>query len=446
MPTEPDSLADRDRIERDLTHLYRAAIAAADPQYLVTAALEGRTPATRDVPQLIARASRVFLLAVGKASLAMARSIESHLGPRLADTLVVVPPGTTAEPSERLTVCTSAHPLPDESSERAARRALEMLHRATPSDLVIVALSGGASAMFTLPAEGVSLADKIAINAALLRAGALIREFNTVRKHLSAVKGGRLLRETGGAAVLTLVLSDVPGNDLATVGSGLTAPDPTTFADAVGVLKRRSLWGRAPESVRDYLERGVAGEIAETLKQGAPELARVTNFIIGDNSTALDGLERAARGLGYSVDRWRELYGEADDLGRALAAHLASIQTERTCVIAGGEPVAAVRGSGKGGRAQQCALATAIELARIAPRRRIAALFAGTDGIDGPTDAAGAFAFPHSVARAAAAGVSASDSLARHDAYTFFRSIDDLLVTGPTGTNVADIFVGLINW
>ncbi|MGH7949607.1 MAG: glycerate kinase type-2 family protein [Candidatus Binataceae bacterium] len=446
MATTSDSPADRDRIKRDLANLYRAAIAAVDPQSLVNAALAGRSRAMRDVPQLVAAASRVFLLAVGKASLAMACAIKSRLGSRLADSLVVVPPGTAVDPSEDLTICHAAHPLPDESSERAARRALDMLHRATASDLVIVALSGGASAMFTVPVDGVSLADKIAVNVALLGAGASIREFNTVRKHLSAVKGGALLRQTRGASVLTLILSDVPGNDLATIGSGLTAADPTTFADAVGVLKRRSLWGRAPESVRDYLERGVAGEVAETLKPGASELELVTNLIIGGNSTALDGLERAARELGYAVDRWRELYGEADDVGRALAAHLASIQTERMCIIAGGEPVVTVRGPGQGGRAQQCALATAIELARIAPNGGVAALLAGTDGIDGPTDAAGAFAFPDTVARAAIAGLSATDSLARNDAYTLFRSIGDLLVTGPTGTNVSDILVALINW
>ncbi|MGH7865591.1 MAG: DUF4147 domain-containing protein, partial [Candidatus Binataceae bacterium] len=296
MATTSDPPTGRDRIKRDLTNLYRAGIAAVDPNTLVAGALEGSTTATRDVPQLIANASRVFLLAVGKASLAMARAADLRIGAKLVASLVVTTAGSGAGYSGRLSLCDAAHPLPDETSARAARRALDMLAAATPADLVIVALSGGASAMFTMPAAGISLADKVAINAALLRAGASIREFNTVRKHISAVKGGGLLGETGGAAVLTLILSDVPGNDLATIGSGLTASDPTTFADAIAVLKRHALWGRAPEAIRDHLERGVAREIAETLKPGAPQLARVTNLIIGDNSTALGGIERAAHG------------------------------------------------------------------------------------------------------------------------------------------------------
>lgn len=321
-----------------------------------------------------------------------------------------------------------------------------MLSATRPDDLVIVALSGGASAMFAMPAEGVPLADKIALTQSLLRSGASIRELNTVRKHLSAIKGGQLRRATNGARVLSLILSDVPGDDLATIGSGLTAPDPTTYADAIGVLKRRQLWGRAPESIRDHLERGNAGQIPETPKSDDPMFERVTNVIIGDNQTALDAAEGAARDLGYAVDRSQELRGEANDLGRSLATHMTAIAGDRICIIAGGEPVVTVRGSGKGGRAQQAALALAMELSRIANNRRIATLFAGTDGIDGPTDAAGAFAFPDSVAWAQAVGLSPDTALSRNDAYTFFKSIGDLFLPGSTGTNVADIFIGLVNF
>ncbi len=185
--------------------------------------------------------------------------------------------------------------------EDGARDAL----RATrPDDLVIVALSGGASAMFALPPEGVPLADKITLTQSLLRSGASIRELNTVRKHLSMVKGGHLVRAANGARVLSLILSDVPGDDLATIGSGLTAPDPTTFADAIAVLKRRHLWGRAPETIRDYLERGNAGEVAETPKSDDPIFARVTNTIIGSNRPPLDAAAKMAASLGYSVDRF----------------------------------------------------------------------------------------------------------------------------------------------
>ncbi|MGC2304689.1 glycerate kinase type-2 family protein [Candidatus Binatus sp.] len=444
------------RERADLDRIYRAAVAAVDPARLVGLAMDGGCLGAEQVPDLIAGASRIFLLAVGKASIGMAAEIERRVGDRLVDGIAVIPRGSvaTTEPAlilkkeKRLRVVTSAHPVPDESSEEAARLACEMLHRATADDLVIVALSGGASAMFVWPAEGLTLADKIAVNQALLKVGASIRELNIVRRHLSAVKGGRLLHHCGGARVLSLIISDVPGNDLATIGSGLTAGDWSNFGDAVAVLKRRGVWGRAPEAVRSYLERAVAGEVGTTVKSGDPILERVTNVIIGDNDVALNAAERAALELRYYPRRWKGLHGEANDAGRTLAKYLCEITDERVCVVAGGEPVVTVSGRGKGGRAQQCALAMGIELSQILPwqRKRIAALFAGTDGIDGPTDAAGAFASPDTVADGERAGVSAATASTRNDSYNFFKASGGLFVTGPTGTNVSDIFVGLVNY
>jgi glycerate 2-kinase len=422
-------------VRGELDCIYRAAVEAVDPARLVAGALDAGIP----------DASRVYVLAVGKASVAMASVLATRLGTRLAAATVVMPPGAHSPlpVDERITLCESSHPLPTEKSADAVRSALAMLSAARPDDLVVVALSGGASAMFALPPECVPLADKITLTQSLLRSGASIRELNSVRKHLSEIKGGRLLRAANGPRVLSLILSDVPGDDLATIGSGLTAPDPSTFADAISVLKRRQIWGRAPESIRDYLERGNAGQVAETPKRDDPAFARVTNVIIGSNRTALDAAEAAARELGYGIDRSQELRGEANDLGRALANHLTGITEERICVIAGGEPAVTVRGSGQGGRAQQTALAMGMELARIAGNRRIAALVAGTDGIDGPTDAAGAFVFPDSLARAHAVGIDSETALTRNDSYNFFKSIGDLFVPGATGTNVADIFIGL---
>jgi glycerate 2-kinase len=435
----------------DLEKIYRAAVAAVDPARLVGLAMDGGCPGAERVPDLIAGASRVLMLAVGKAAAGMAREIERRIGDRLADAIAVVPRGSAATTEPALILKKAAgHPVPDESSEEAARLACEMLHAATADDLVIVALSGGASAMFVLPAEGLALVDKIAVNQALLKAGTSIRELNIVRKHLSAVKGGRLLRHCGGARVLGLILSDVPGNDLATIGSGLTAGDSSSFGDAVAVMKRRGVWGRAPEAVRSHLERAVAGEIGETVKPGDPILERVTNVIVGDSSLALEGAERAAAELGYHPRRWKALDGEANDVGHALAEYMGGIADERVCIVAGGEPVVTVRGGGKGGRVQQCALAMGIELSRIGRGQRklqkIAALFAGTDGIDGPTDAAGAFASPSTVADGERAGVSAATALNRNDAYNFFKASGGLFVTGPTGTNVSDVFIGLANY
>jgi glycerate 2-kinase len=286
----------------------------------------------------------------------------------------------------------------------------------------------------------------VAVTSALLSSGASIREINTVRKHLSCVKGGRLALAAHGARVISLILSDVPGNDLATIGSGPAVADPTTFADAISALKRRRVWGRAPECVRGHLERGAAGEIPETPKAGDPVFARVSALVIGDNATALDAAERRARDSGWRVERWGVLAGEANELGRALAARLGSIESPRVCVLAGGEPVVTVRGAGRGGRAQQAALAMALEMDRSARGRRIAAMFAGTDGIDGPTDAAGGFAFPDTVARAAALGLDAHAASRANDAYNLLDRTGDLVRTGPTGTNVTDVFIGLANY
>ena len=433
----------------DLEKIYRAAVAAVEPARLVSRAMDGDCPGAEQVPDLIASASRILLLAVGKASIGMVREIERRVGDKLVNGIAVIPRGSAATTERALILKKeSSHPVPDESSEEAARLGCAMLRGATRDDLVIVAVSGGASAMFVMPADGLTLADKVAVNQALLKAGASIRELNIVRRHLSAVKGGRLLRHCGGARVLGLIISDVPGNDLATIGSGLTAGDWSSFGDAVAVMKRRNVWGRAPEAVRSYLERAVAGEIGETVKVGDPILERVTNVIIGDNDLALEGAEQAATQLGYHPRRGKALHGEANDAGRALAEYMCEIADERVCVIAGGEPVVTVHGGGKGGRAQQCALAMGIELSRVerGRRHRIAALFAGTDGIDGPTDAAGAFASPDTVADGEQAGVSSATALSRNDAYNFFKASGGLFVTGPTGTNVSDIFVGLVNY
>jgi glycerate 2-kinase len=480
----------RSRARADLMRIYAAAVAAVAPHRVIAQALSGMTPGAGSVPAILARANGVRLLAVGKAALGMAAEAEHRIGDRLIEGLVIAPAGSDADTANsaliaggaiapvggagnsgaaalRSRAMLAAHPLPDESSVTAAHAALELARRATPGELVILALSGGASALIAAPSGGVTLADKIAISGALMRAGANIRELNTVRKHLSAIKGGRLLAATAaGVEVLSLILSDVPGETpldgsgssspddpsklLATIGSGPTAADPTSYTEAIGVLKRRRLWGRAPETIRDHLERGAAGEFDETLKPGDAALTRVTNVIIGDNRMAVDAAAQAATALGYRVERGRELDGEADELGRQLAHRVSETRGERVCVLAGGEPVVTVKGDGRGGRSQQAALAMAIELASIAATRtdlnRVMAMFAGTDGIDGPTDAAGAIVTPETVARAIEARVDPHAALIRNDAYEFFKALGDLVIVGPTGTNVADIFVALVNY
>lgn len=453
---------------RALATIYAAALEAAAPERVVGAALDGALAGAGELPELFRQASGLHMLAVGKAAFGMAEELDRRFAGKIRSGLIVAPKaareqggeprcGAADAPADPLSgqarglpagwrLIRASHPLPDAASVQAARLALEMAERARPDERLVVALSGGASALMAMPAEGLSLADKIAVAAALLRSGATINEFNAVRKHLSAVKGGRLLQRTRAGRVVGLILSDVPGNDLATVGSGPTVADPTTFAEAVAVLRRRGLWGRTPEVVRAHLEKGLAGQLAETLKPGEPAEARARNLLVGDNATAVAGAAACAEAMGFSVERWGELAGEADGLGRALAAHLCAPGGERKCVVAGGEPSVTVQGDGRGGRAQQCALAMAVELSRIAGSPRVAALFAGTDGIDGPTDAAGGFALADSAARARAKGLDPERALARNDAYPLLAALGDLLVTGPSGTNVGDLFIGIVNY
>ena len=460
MSVADSTSAGSSRVRADLLRIYAAAVSAVEPGRLIARALDGAIDGGDDVPSIVASASGIYLLAVGKAAAGMAAQAQGCLGSKLKEGLIIVPGGgeiartsperggsTTAAGLGNSRVLPASHPIPDASSEAAGRAALGIASHPKAGDLLLMLLSGGASALMVAPAGSIKLADKVAVTSGLMRAGATIRELNTVRKHLSLVKGGRILRALApGVRVLTLILSDVPGNDLATIGSGPTAADPTTYSDAIAVMKPRGLWGRAPESVRDHLERGAAGEFDETLKPGDPVMARVKNLIVGDNSSAIAAAIEAASAMGYAVERGRDLNGEANDVGRTLAAHLATIERGRVCVIAGGEPVVTVKGNGRGGRAQQCALAMALELARIAAGRRIAAIFAGTDGVDGPTDAAGAIVTPLTVRRGSEAGLDAQAALERNDSYMFFKALGDLVIIGPTGTNVADIFVGLVNY
>ena len=448
-------VAPRSRVRTDLLRIYAAAVSAADPRRVVARALDGEVEDAAQVPEAIAQTAGVRLIAVGKAAHGMAAEAVERLGERILDGVVIGPKVADDDRARSENdypatwkILNGAHPLPDATSENAARAALEVAAATQPGELLIVALSGGASAMMAAPAPGISLSDKIAVTSVLMRAGAGIRELNVVRKHLSAIKGGGLLRAVNPEAqVIAIILSDVPGNDLGTIGSGPLAADASTFAEAIGVMKRRRVWGKVPEAARDRLERGAAGEFAETVKPHDPLLKRVTNVIAGDNRLAVEAAATAATSLGYRVERWRDLEGDANEAGRELAEYLAALPSDqRIAVVSGGETTVTVKGSGRGGRSQQAALAAAIELARIAAEQRILLMFAGTDGIDGPTDAAGAMVTPGTVARAAEGGFDAAAILANNDCYRLFQGLGDLLITGATGTNVADIMVALVNF
>jgi glycerate-2-kinase len=384
--------------------------------------------------------ARLFVLAAGKAACAMAAALESIAGPRVARGLAVTKQGHTV-PLERFSVRETAHPVPDARCAAAGREALALAMAAQPQDVFLVLLSGGASALLSTPPAGVTPIELARTNALLLACGADIDETNTVRKHLSEVSGGRLALATRAQQIVVLAISDVPEDRLDVIGSGPCAPDPTTFGDALDVVRRRGIETELPPAVLARLNAGAAGRVDESPKPGDPQLARVRHAILARNVDALDAMRDAAEKAGVSAHvRPGSLLGEARDAARRLlveADRAAAQGRERPHVLlAGGETTVRLRGNGRGGRNQELALAAAIALEGRTDR---ALLAAGTDGSDGPTAAAGAFADGGTVTRGATSGVDARAALARNDSNGFFSMEGGLVVTGPTHTNVMDV-------
>jgi len=381
------------------------------------------------------------MVAAGKAATAMACETARALGSRLAAG-VIVAPGRAPRLPPRTRGFVGGHPLPNRGSLAAGKAVWALLRRARADDVVLVLLSGGASSLFVLPAAGISLGDKVATNRLLLRAGATIVEVNAVRKHLSRLKGGGLARRAGRARVVSLLLSDVVGSSPSVIGSGPAAADPTTYADALRVLTRRRILDRVPASVRRHLERGEEGKIAETLKPGE---RRIRSVVIGDNRAALGAASAEARSLGYDCEiLTASMRGDTRACARRFAAEIRRHGRRRrrpVCLLAGGETTIEVRGTGRGGRNQEFALVLAGELAGL---RRIHCLSAGSDGRDGPTDAAGAFVDGSTAERAARLGLEPRTFLERNDSHGFFRRLGDLFRPGSTGTNVMDLKIVII--
>ncbi|TYO98829.1 glycerate 2-kinase [Geothermobacter ehrlichii] len=425
------------KLRQDAETIFWQALAVVDPARCIERAVRIEND------RLLIRGSshplpagRLQVLAVGKGALPMATAIRSLLGPRLDAGLLITKDGHGGA-VEGFATFEAAHPVPDGRGEAAARRALRMAATAGRDDLLLLLLSGGGSALLPLPATGLGLADKMAVTDLLLRSGADIGEINSVRKHLSAIKGGRLALAARPARLLTLAISDVPGDDPATIASGPGVPDPTTFAGAMAVLEKYRLTDRVPAAVRDHLQQGMAGKIPETPKPGdLPDGCAC--HILANNRQALRAAAEAAHRLGYEpLILERPLSGEAATAGRELARQaLAARATGRRCLIAGGETTVSVRGNGKGGRNQELALGAAIEMAG---ESGMVLLAAGTDGTDGPTDAAGAIVDGTSLERGRKAGLLATATLTANDSYRFHQASGDLLITGPTGTNVMDL-------
>jgi hydroxypyruvate reductase len=432
-----------------LRALFDAAVAAADPARL----LPGRLPPSP--------AGRTVVVGAGKAAAAQAAAVERGW-PGPLEGLVVTRYGHGL-PCERLTVVEAAHPVPDAAGRGAARRILELAQGLSADDLLICLISGGGSALVALPAPGVTLGDKQRVNKALLRSGATIAETNCVRKHLSAIKGGRLATAAHPARVATYLVSDVPGDDPSVIASGPTVPDPTTFGEALHVLSRYGIDG--PSAVLKHLRAGAAGEIEETPKPGDPSFVADELVMLATAADALEAAASCARAAGVTpLVLGDDLEGEARDLGAVHAAlaiacarggeaarvalrkavargaaHLADpvffVPQAPLVLLSGGETTVTVRGAGRGGRDTEYLLGLALALDG---HPAISALAADTDGIDGSEDNAGAFVTPATLARSREAGVDPIAALAANDAYGLFAALGDLVVTGPTRTNVND--------
>lgn len=389
----------------------------------------------------------LYVVGGGKAGARMALAMEQLLGDNIASGIVAVKYGCGL-PLHKITIIEAAHPVPDQAGLDAARQVADLARKCGENDLLFTLISGGGSALLPYPIEGVTLEDKRRVTELLLKSGATIQEINAVRKHISRLKGGRLAGLAAPAHLIALILSDVVGDSLEAIASGPTVPDCTTFAECLEILRRYDLGRRVPASIIDCLERGARGEIDETPKPSDAIFQNVQNLIIGSNRLALEAAQRRAHALGYQTQILSyAVTGESRAVARSHAALVREILRKNeplsrpACFISGGETTVTVRGEGQGGRNQEFALAAALEIDGMA---NVAILSGGTDGSDGPTDAAGGIVDGSTVARGRARGLDAAQFLDRNDSYPFLQATGDLLITGPTHTNVMDLQIMLL--
>lgn len=421
-------------LKRRAAEIFRVGVTAADPAASTALAL-------RELDLRTGAGGQLVVLAVGKAGFGMAAAAAGVLGHRVRTSDVLVVAHDEAVRTGGFEALRSGHPLPDERGLAASRRIERRAAELGAFDLALVLISGGASALLPAPAPGIGLGDKLEVTRQLLRGGATIHELNAVRKHLSTTKGGGLLRQLRPARVITLALSDVIDDDPSVIGSGPTAPDPSTFEEALAALERRGVLETCPARVRARLEEGSRGELKETPKPDDPVFDEAIYRIVGGNRTSVRAMA-AACGADVEVEP-APLEGEAREVGASLARRFAGAAP--TAYVAGGETTVTVRGNGKGGRSQELALAFALEAAKgpLAGRPDWVFLAAGTDGRDGPTDAAGGIVDAATVSRIRNAGLAPAAALADNDSYGVLDAAGALLRTGATGTNVADVVVFL---
>lgn len=438
------------RIRKDAETIFLAGVKAVEPASAIRkhVTLKDERLTVNDTVYNLTDFENISVIGAGKASAAMAQAVEEILGNRLKGGVVNVKYGHGL-PLKKIQVNEAGHPVPDEAGFQGARQIAGLLKKTGEKDLVIFLISGGGSALLPYPAEGLTLDDKQQVTRRLLEVGANIHEINALRKHLSQVKGGRLARLAFPSTLISLILSDVIGDDLDTIASGPTVPDHSTFADCLGIVEKYDLKDKMPAAVVEFLEKGDRREVEETPKSGDPAFERTQNLIIGSNIQAVRAARKMAEELGYnSLILSSFIEGETREVAKVHAAVAREIVKTGSpvprpaCVISGGETTVTIRGKGLGGRNLEFVLAAAIE---IDGYHDVVILSGGTDGTDGPTDAAGAIADGSTFSRAKKKGMSAENFLRENDSYHFFKPLGDLIITGPTHTNVMDLRLVMVS-
>jgi glycerate-2-kinase len=439
----PDRLTRRAR--RLLLETLEFTLASVDPHVLVSQKVKRRGRTLRVGSQIIPLGDydRIFVVGAGKASGAMAETLEAILGSRLNGGLVVVPSGRQSPKPSRVRPVAASHPTPNANSVNAAKELTALVEGLNSRDLLICAISGGGSALLSLPAAPLTIEEKGRVARLLMNAGASIVELNTVRKHLSAIKGGWLAKRSRAGRILGLIISDVVGDRLDSIASGPISPDLTTFSDAIAVLRKYNLWESTPSSAREILSEGAKGGTPETPKADDPCFQKVSYHFLGNNRIACTSARRYLRSRGVKAEI---LTSSATGEARYLGSFIGSIAREivqfdeplrRPCaLIVGGESTVTVTGSGRGGRNQECTMACAEKIRGL---KGVAMASIGSDGIDGPTDAAGAIADGMTIPRSEQLALKFDELLAQNDSYRFFKPLKDLVMTGRTSTNVNDV-------
>jgi hydroxypyruvate reductase len=438
-------------LREDAVSIFKAGVRAVDPRQLIrnNLRLVGNKLSVSGQEYDLGNFNEIIVVGGGKAGAAMAAGIEEVLQDKITDGLVITSYGNSI-PVEFINVIEACHPIPDKKGVDGTKELLEILQRADEKTLIVCLISGGGSALLTLPVAGVSLEQIRILTDNLIKSGAAISEINSVRKHLSCVKGGYLAKMAYPATVLTLIISDVVFDPPDVIASGPTVPDLSTYKDALNVLKKHDLIDKTPQTIINHFMRGIHGDIPETPKDGDRVFTKVRNIIIGNNRIALNGAESKARELGYKPNMISNtIEGETKETAKFHTNYIKNLITDKNsklefpiCLLSGGETTVTVRGTGKGGRNQEFALACAIELKGM---DGICVLSCGTDGIDGPTDAAGAISDGETCNRGRLLGYEAQVFLDNNDSYTFFKSLGDLIIIGPTHTNVMDLRIILLN-